>query len=103
MAFSAMFDALFADPNVAQDATYTPVAGAAVMVRVIISQPDVMAQPFGVSVVSESTTLKVRVSDIANPVAGDLITISDVAYKIKGKPQRDSKRHIWLLETVPGE
>lgn len=39
-AIAAAFQSLFADPNMARDATFTPKGGSAVSVRVVLRRPD---------------------------------------------------------------
>lgn len=102
MAFSAMFDALFADPNMAQDAIYTPSGGDPVSVRVLLRQPDVAADPFGSSTLSASTLVEARVSDIPDPASGDTITVAGTAYTIQGAPRRDETRSVWSMEAREG-
>ena len=39
-AIAAAFETLFADPNMARDAVFTPAGGSAVPVRVVVRRPD---------------------------------------------------------------
>jgi len=100
MTFSEMVDDLFDDPILAMDAIYTPAGGETWddPVRVMKSQPDVDVSPFGGSVVSATTVLEVRVSEIAEPGKGDTFAIGDDVYTVTGKPQRDEERLVWKLE-----
>ncbi len=103
MTFSAMVDALFADPILAKDAIYTPAGGAAWAdpVRVMLSQPDELASPFARPVVSETTTIEVRVSEIAAPAKGDVFAVGGTAYEVNEKPVRDGERLTWTMAAVP--
>lgn len=102
MAFSAMIDALFNDPLIAQDATYTPGGGGGGQaVRVILRQPDLAVSAFGTSVVVESTIIEVRVSDVAAPAAGAQFDIGGAIHVVSASPKRDSTRLVWVCEARP--
>jgi hypothetical protein len=101
-AFSAAIDAIFADANMAADATWR-VGGdpPGVPCRVILTRPD-LTQSFGdARITSETTMLDVRVSEIAAPAAGDTVTIGTEVLVIQGEPQRDRERLAWKCEAVP--
>ena len=55
-AIAAAFQSLFADPNMARDATYTPKGGSAVSVRVVLRRPDRVFE-FGETRLHAATTL----------------------------------------------
>lgn len=101
-AFAAAVDAIFADPNMAADATWSyrgvdpPVA-----CRVILKSPDETTEFGGARIVSDSVIADVRVSDIADPQPGDVIVIGTETWRIQGKPRRDRERLVWTMELVP--
>ena len=70
-AIAAAIDLLFADPNMARAAVYTPDGGAPVEVRVVAKRPDEIVG-FGETRIHAGTTLlDVRVSEVAAPRPGD--------------------------------
>jgi hypothetical protein len=85
-------------------ATYAPVAGDPVAVTVIRRRPDLEVQAFQTTLVRPTTVLDVRVSEVADPAAGDVVTLtgSGESFKVQGRPERrDSLGLIWTLDTVP--
>jgi hypothetical protein len=98
-AFAAAIDTLFADPNIATHAAFS--AGGvdpAVLVRVIIRQPDRIGT-FGETRIATATTLfDIRTLDVAAPVEGDTIELDGAVYVIQGEPIRDAERLIWTIE-----
>jgi hypothetical protein len=103
MTFSAMVDALFADPILAKDALYTPDGGPVWPnpVRVMVSQPDALANPFGNALASATTTIEVRVSEIAEPGKSDTFAFGGAVYTVNDKPLRDDERLVWKMAAVP--
>jgi hypothetical protein len=100
-AFPAAVDALFADPNLARDASYQPAEGEPFPVRVITRRADTVTA-FGESRLwSETTRLDLRVSEMAEPRPGDRIEIDGDAHVIQGEPLRDRERLVWTLDTRP--
>jgi hypothetical protein len=101
-AFTAAIDAIFADPNMAADALYKAGGlGAGVSVRVILTRPDLQSTFGDARVTDDTTMLDVRVSEVANPVAGDTMTIGTEVLVIQGQPLRDRERLAWKCEAVP--
>jgi hypothetical protein len=101
MAFSAMFDALFRDPNIAQNAVYTPQGGEGVAVRVVQRAPDITVDALGVSVHRETGAFEIRVSEVAQPVRGDTIVTGGRTFTVQGAPVLDDTRLVWVLEARP--
>jgi hypothetical protein len=101
-AFSAAIAAIFADANMAADATWR-VGGLApdLPCRVILTRPDLGATFGDARITSETTMLDVRVSEIAAPAAGDTVTIAGEVLVIQGEPVRDRERLAWKCEAVP--
>jgi len=100
-AFSAAMDAIFADQNMAADATWTPQGGTPLPVRVIRKAPDEMATFGATRLLSDTTLVDVRVSEMPTPKPGDTIIIGTDTFTIQGEPKRDRERLIWTLELVP--
>ena len=101
MAFSAMIDALFRDPNIAQDAVYTPQAGAPVSIRVVHRAPDITVDGFGQPLRRETGLFDIRVSDVAAPKAGDSIETAGRIFTVQGAPALDDLRLVWAVEARP--
>lgn len=100
-AFAAAIDSLFADPNIAQDAVYTPADGAPVPVRVIVRRPDVVSE-FAVGRIAAAAALfDLRVGEVASPRPGDRIELDGDAFLVQGEPRRDTARLVWTLDTRP--
>jgi hypothetical protein len=100
-AFAAAVDALFADPHVAADATYTPDGGSPVPVRIVLRRQDTVTDFGGAQVWSETTRADLRVAEVASPRPGDSITIGGETFVIQGEPVRDRERLVWTVELRP--
>lgn len=101
-AFATAMDRIFADRNMAVDATwFAGGTGPGVAIRVIRKSPDEVT-PFGAGrILSETMQLDARVADIPNPASGDLIRIGTEDFLVQGEPKRDRERLIWTLNTRP--
>ncbi len=101
-AFATAMDRIFADRNMAVDATwFAGGTGPGIAIRVIRKSPDEVT-PFGAGrILSETTMLEVRVVDMATPAAGDLIRIGSEDFLVQGEPKRDRERLIWMLNLRP--
>lgn len=90
-AFASVIDALFADPNIGEDALWkTGGVGAGVAVRIIRKSPDRMAE-FGDSrAVLPTVGIDIRRSQAATITEGDLILIGTETYRIIGEPMGDA-------------
>jgi hypothetical protein len=82
-----------------EDATYTPLVGSAVTVRVNPKQPDVLLSLGETRLRTTTTVFQVRVSELANPVKGATITYGGTAYTISAPPMRNLRRRLWIIET----
>ena len=100
-AFSFAIDALFDDVNLGLDATWYPAGGVPQPIRVIRKAPDEVASFGSAQILSETTLVDVRVSEMANPRPGDGISIGADNFTIQGEPKRDQDRLLWTLELVP--
>jgi len=100
-AFAAAMDAIFADQNMAAEATWTPQGGAPMPVRVIRKAPDELTTFGAARILSDTTIVDVRVSEMPSPKPGDAIIIGADTFTIQGEAKRDRERLIWTLELVP--
>jgi hypothetical protein len=106
-AFVAATDALFADPNIARDATWRAGgAGAGIAVRVITKRPDQVVS-FGDSrAILPTVLIDVRSSEGFEPASGDTVEIpgsgpgtGDV-FEIIATPTLDSLGLVWTCEAA---
>jgi len=100
-AFAAAMEAIFQDANVAAEATWTPQGGAPLAVRVIRKAPDELTTFGAARILSDTTLVDVRASEMPAPNPGDTIVIGADSFTIQGEPKRDRDRLIWTLELVP--
>ena len=100
MAFAAAMDAIFQDVNMAVDATWYPAGGAPQPVRVIRKAPDEVTAFGAAQILSDTTLVDVRASEIPDPKPGDGIAIGADNFAIQGEPKRDRDRLLWTLELV---
>ena len=102
-AFTTAINVIFADRNMAVDATwFAGGTGPGVTIRVIRKSPD-EDTPFGAGrILSETTVLEVRVAEVPSPASGDMIRIGSEDFLVQGEPKRDRERLIWTLNTRPG-
>lgn len=99
-AFPAAVDALFADPNIGEDALWMPGGVGGVAVRVIRKTPDRIAE-FGASrALMSSTLLDVRRSEALIVAEGDLIVIGTETFKVIAPPIADSLGLVLTCEAV---
>lgn len=101
-AFAAATDALFADPNIARDATWhAGGAGAGTAVRVVTRRPDQVGS-FGDSrAILPTTLIDVRRSEISEPATGDTVEIDGDLFEIIAMPMNDSLGLVWTCEAAP--
>jgi hypothetical protein len=97
-AFSAMIDALFADPAMARTVTYTPVAGITQTLRAVIKSPDRIVDVREMAIHTPTLVVDVRVSDVPDPNQGDTLTIGTLLYTVQGEPVRDAENLVWTLD-----
>ena len=97
----ALLDTLFADPSLAQDATYLPAAGDMLPVRVIARRADALTDFGDARLWSETSVFDVRVSEIAEPRPGDRLVLGDEVFVVQGEPVRDRERLVWTLSMRP--
>ena len=99
--FAAAIDNLFADPNIARDATYIADGGAPQLIRVVLRRADDITDFGAARVWSETTRIDLRVAEVPNPRPGDRIEINGEAFVIQGEPVRDRERLVWTLDLRP--
>jgi hypothetical protein len=97
-AIAAAFETLFADPNMARDATFTPTGGVAVPVRIVVRRPDRVSDFGETRLHSETTVVDIRVADAPTLASGDAFEIGGESYVVQGEPLRDAERLIWTAE-----
>lgn len=100
-AFTSATDALFADPNIGEDALWKAGGiGAGVAVRIIRKSPDRMAE-FGESrALLPSVGIDIRRSQAATITEGDLVVIGAETYRIIGEPMGDALGLVSACEAV---
>jgi hypothetical protein len=98
LAVAAAIEALFADANLARDATYHPTGGDPLPVRVIARRADAVTEFGGAQLWSETTRLDIRVAEVASPRPGDRIVLDGEAFVVQGEPMRDRERLVWTLD-----
>ena len=97
-AFATAMNVIFADANMAVDALWLASGvGPGVAVRVIRKSPDEITQFGAARILSETTVLDARVTDLPTPAAGDLIRIGLEDFLVQGEPKLDRERLIWTL------
>ena len=99
--FAAAIDNLFADPNIARDATYIADGGTPILIRVVMRRADDIASFGEARLWSETTRIDLRVAEVASPRPGDRIEIDGEAFNIQGEPVRDRERLVWTVELRP--
>jgi hypothetical protein len=97
-AIAAAFDTLFADPNMARDATFTPSNGITVPVRIVVRRPDRVSDFAETRLHAETTVVDIRVADAPTLFSGDAFEIGGEPYVVQGEPLRDAERLIWTAE-----
>ena len=80
----------------------TPAGGDPVGVRVIIRRPDTIVGFGETRIHTETATFELRVVEVADPRAGDQLTVGDDPFAIQGEPERrDPDRLVWSLDPRP--
>jgi hypothetical protein len=95
--FQGAVDATFAAFGI--DATYTPMGGEPVSVRVIAKRPDTIVGFGETRIRTETATFEVRASEIADPRPDDQLVVDGQTFVIQGEPERrDPDRLVWSLD-----
>jgi hypothetical protein len=99
---SAAIAAIFADPNMAADATwYAGGVGTGTSVHVIKRAPDTVTGFGAARLLSDTMMIDVRVPDIPALAEGDEFDVAGTRYAVQGEPVRDRERLVWTAELVP--
>lgn len=100
-AFAAATDALFADPNIACNATWRAGgAGESISVRVVTRRPDQVVG-FGDSrAILPTLLIDVRRSELSGAASGDTVEIEGNTFEIIATPTADSLGLIWSCEAA---
>ncbi|UWQ90411.1 hypothetical protein K3727_16770 [Rhodobacteraceae bacterium M382] len=101
-AFATAMERIFADTNMAAAAVW--ISGSTSEerpIRIIRRAPDHITEFGAARILSDTTTVDVRVSELPNPQPGDLIILGTDSFVIQGEPTRDSERLIWALDLRP--
>lgn len=97
--FAAMLATLFADPNMAADAVYTPPGGGAgTPCRAIVRQPDRSFAFHEVGVTLPARIAEVRVAEVTAPEEGGTLTVAGTPCRVTRVTQTDLDRALWRLE-----
>lgn len=70
-AFDTMIEDLYADPNMATDAVYTPAGGADTPVRILQAAPEEMIGPFEVKAKASPIEVEIRIAQAPSLAEGD--------------------------------
>ena len=97
-AFDIATATLFADPNLAQDASFLPKSGGLVWVRIVMRAPDTFAKVGSSFVESSSQILEVKTADCPLIVPGDQFQIGATIYTVQGEPRRDELNLTWQVD-----
>lgn len=101
-AFATAATRIFADPNMAVDATWLP-GGAppGSTIRAIRKAPDELTSYGGARVWSETVRIDVLAAATPSIQSGDRIVIGGEAFEVQGEPIRDRERLIVTLDLRP--
>ena len=99
--FATAIDNLFADPNIARDATYIADGGTPQLIRAVTRRADEVTGFGDARLWSETTRIDLRVAEVPAPRPGDRIEIAGEALLIQGEPVRDRERLIWTVDLRP--
>lgn len=94
--FARAADSLF--KQLGMDAIYQPALGSALAVVAIPKRPDTVIGLSGIDTVTEATFFDLRVAEVPEPKAGDVIEYLGESYRVIGEPRRDIHRLIWTVE-----
>ena len=100
-AFSVAADAMFADLNLADDATWRP--GGALTgqpVRVIRLSPSDNSEIEGGIFRRHGELIDVRASDVSAPAEGDMVDVGGETFRVMSSPQRAADGLIWRCEVA---
>ena len=93
--FTAMIDACFR--TFGQDATYQPVGGGSLTVRVIFGQATEVSGLFDAGLAAPAHIADVRIAEVTSPQTGDLLIVEGTTYIVRQALQ-DPERLVWRLD-----
>lgn len=97
--FAAMFDTLFADPNMAAQAVYTPPGGGApVPCAVMFRAPDFDWRGGEASVTTPARVAELRVSEVALVEEEGVLEVAGRTYTVQHAKHPDADRLLWRVE-----
>ena len=99
--FASAIDNLFADPNIAIEATFIAGGDAPQLIRVVMRRADDVTGFGDARLWSETIRIDLRVAEVPNPRPGDRIEIDGEAFNIQGEPVRDRERLVWTVNLRP--
>lgn len=100
-AFSIAMGAIFADPNMAVEATYRPAYSAEQSIRVLFRAPDEIMRYGESPILSDTQVAELFGADVTAPEEGDTLQIGTEVYMVRGEPRQDSLRLVWTVDLVP--
>jgi len=101
-AFAAAMDRIFGNATMAVDAYWISTASTEEhAIRAIRRAPDEISSFGSARILSDTTTVDVRVSELADPRPDDLILFGTESFVIQGEPVRDRERLVWTLDLRP--
>lgn len=101
-AFAALFETLFANPDLAVDAVWRRAGtGTPLAVRLVAARPDDILDFGGTKLRRTPSKFQVRQAELADPNDGDTLAIGSALYRVQGPPVADRDRLIWSLDCVP--
>ncbi len=90
-----MIDACFR--TFGQDATYQPVGGGSLAVRVILGQATEVSGLFDAGIAAPAHLADMRIAEVASPVPGDLLIVDSTTYIVR-QTHQDPECLIWRLD-----
>ena len=82
-------------------AIYTPAGGEPLAVTITRRQPDEIVDVAASRVHTATTVFQLRVAEVANPQAGDMLQVGDDTFTLQGEPVRYQHGLVWRLEVYP--
>ncbi len=100
--FVVAMERIFANPSMAVAALWiSGTTSEESPIRVIRRAPDRITEFGAARFVSDTMMVDVRVSDLPDPLPGDLIVIGADSFTVQGEPIRDRERLIWSVDLRP--
>ncbi len=101
-AFAAALDRIFGHVDMAREAVWiSATTSEERTVRVIPKAPDRITGFGDARILSDTTTIDVRVGELPEPRPGDLLILGSDSFVVQGEPIRDRERLIWTLDLRP--